>query len=174
MNNNKVYKMKMQNWQEQFKCVVLVEGAEWTLVHNLFDYSIDGYAILQNKFIKNRLHSEKEDFSEKVLMANNKLVDCNLHIPLTTNKLFEYLKENKIVFQISFKDDSYVYIGKIEKLLQHSFHFKTMSTLGIWDKTIELIRFNSVRIIEFNTDYINSLVTYNQTMEETAVDCLNI
>jgi hypothetical protein len=156
-----VNKFILKKWQFSIDCLVLNESIDWILVNNLFDYSVDGYALIQKKIIKERIYSEREKFVEKVLLANNK-VNYITPFPfqLITNELFTYFKRTETIIQISFKDESYVYVGKITKLLSHSFYLQTIDTKGIWDKTENLIRFNSVYKIDFDTDYIKSLITY--------------
>jgi hypothetical protein len=165
MNSQKLYTLEIKEWQDQIHCLVIADGKEWMFIKNLFDYTFDGYALLQKKFIKNTVSSEKEKFTEDVLRANNKLSFSYKHnMPLTTKDLFCYLQEEQIVIEISFKKDSYVYIGEISSVLPHSFYLKTIRTNGRWDEKLSLIRFNSVRKIAFDTDYINSLVTYSKTI----------
>jgi len=160
-----VNKIIIKKWQTSIDCLILNESADWVLVNNLFDYSIDGYALIKKKVIKKSIHSEREKFVEKVLLANNK-INYLFKIPIQfiVNELFTYFIKTETILQISFRDESYVYIGKITKLLSHSFYFQTIDTKGVWDKTRILIRFNSIYKIDFDTNYINSLTTYMKTV----------
>lgn len=162
-----VNKIILKQWQTPIDCVVLAESVDWILANNLFDYFIDGYALIPQKKIKEKICSEREQFTKKVLLANNQISSfTQFPIPLTTNELFAYFKKTESIIQICFKDESYVYIGKITKLLPHSFYLQTINTKGVWDKSENLIRYNSVYKIDFDTNYISSLTNYMNSLLE--------
>lgn len=85
-------------------------------------------------------------------------------MPLDTVSLFLFLFSNKIAFQVSFGDESYTYIGIINKLLTKSFYMKMINSRGVWIEKCQLIRMDFIRKIEFETNYINSLLIYNKSI----------
>lgn len=164
MDNYKVYSIKIKSWEDTLSCIKINENNDWILIENLIDYSIDGLGIINKKYIKSVCRAEKEILTEKILEANHRVKRDKIPIPLDTNSMIEYLYRNKVVFQISLKDDTYVFIGMIEKILKKSFYIKRINAKGIWMDSLMLFRIDHIRSLEFDTEYINSLLNYNKTL----------
>lgn len=155
--------MKYRKGKEQG--IVIQEGEEWVLVKYLYsDYIVDGFMLLNKKYIEFTERNEDEIFFEKVLKANNKLDVPNLDVPLTTNTLLKWLEDNQTTFQIDPKDESVCYIGRIIDILDKSIRFKAISAKGEWLGGYNLFRINSLMMISFDTDYINSIITYANSL----------
>lgn len=162
---NKIYSISIHHWEKPIQGIVIDSSKDWILLRNLYDYRIDGLSLVNRKHIDRIERTEREEFAEKVLIANYRFSnEVNDVIPLETKTLFEYLECNNIVFQISFEDDSYTYIGKVENVSSLKFSFKKIGSRGIWLAEEQQIEIESIYTIEFNTDYINSLLTYSKTL----------
>ncbi|NDV69683.1 hypothetical protein [Dysgonomonas sp. 25] len=151
--------------------IIIEEGSDWILLKSLNDYFVDGFVLINKKYIKKIEHTDDEIFIEKVLSANNKLnFQLRTDIPLNTQDLFSYIFIKNITFQISFKDDSFSYIGNIKSYLEKSFYLRRINSRGIWLDENLRIRIDFIRKIEFDTDYINSLLVYNKTFIENSIE----
>ena len=160
------FKLKFRKREEQG--IVIDEGEDWILTKYIFsDYIVDGYMLFNKKFIKTIERGENEIFFEKVLRANNKMnFPSNLFIPLSTKELMEWLKDTETPFQIDGKDESVCYIGRILEILNKSIRFKDISARGIWVDGYDLYRTDSLMMISFDTDYVNSIITYANSLKE--------
>ncbi|NDV97296.1 hypothetical protein D0T84_20670 [Dysgonomonas sp. 521] len=164
MDDYKVFSIGIKNWEDSLCGIKISESDEWILIENLIDYSIDGLGIINKKYIKFIDRTEREILTEDVLKANHRLKKREISIPLESNSMIEYLYKNKVIFQISLKDNSYVFIGMIEKILKKSFYIKRINAKGIWMDSSMLFRIEHIRSLEFNTDYIDALLVYNKTL----------
>lgn len=160
------YSFKMKYRKEREQGIVIEEGKEWIIIKYMFsDYIVDGFMLLNKRYIELIERTENEIFFEKVLKANNKLDIKSLDIPLSTNELLKWLKDTQTLFQIDPKDESVCYIGHIIDILDKSIRFKAISAKGEWLDGYDLYRINSLMMISFDTDYINSLITYANSIK---------
>lgn len=162
----KLYSFKIKDRKKEEKGIVIANGEDWILLKHLFtDYIIDGYILLNKSYIKAINRDEDIIFIESVLKANNKInISKNLTLPLSIKLLFEWLSDNQIVFQIDNKDESMCWIGKIEDSTDKSIFLTNFTPKGTWKTSYYTFRKNNIRIISFDTDYINSLLNYNKTL----------
>ena len=162
----KLYSFYIKDRKNKIQGILLSEGDEWILIKNNFDYILDGYLIINKQYLLECHIGEDEIFTEAVLLANNKLANIKrLDIPLTTKSLINYLYKEQIIFQIFLKDDSASYIGKISKVLNKSIYIEPLDTNGLWMNERFLFRTMYIRVIQFDIDYINSLLNYNHYIE---------
>lgn len=87
-----------------------------------------------------------------------------MNISLTTEILFKYIFEKQIVIQIDNKDETKCWIGKILDSTDKSIFLTPISPVGEWDTVYYTFRKSNIRLITFDSDYINSLVKYNKTL----------
>lgn len=163
METNKLYSISIKNRKEKVVGIIEQEGEEWILLKAIFtDYIMDGRKLICKKYISSINRSEKDIFKENVLRSAKKWDNYReIKIPLSTDLLFDFLNKEQKVFQISLRDESVCYLGKIEKLLGKSFYLKPLTPRGKWQEENLLFRIGSVRIIDIDTDYISSLLAYN-------------
>lgn len=60
------------------------------------------------------------------------------------------------------RDESISYVGYIVKICNKSFFLKPMDPKGVWEDYKYLFRILSIRVIDFDSDYINSLLIYQE------------
>jgi len=166
IEKDKLFSIEIKNRKQQEQGVLIEDGEEWILIRSLFsDYMIDGYVLLNKRYIKSINRDADDIFVEKVLRANDRLdILQGLDIPLSTNILIEYLYKNQTVFQIDNKEENKCWIGKICGLTEKSIFLTILTPRGIWKNSYYTFRKNNIRIISFDTDYINSLLNYNKTL----------
>ncbi len=161
IERGKFYSFKIKNRKQQEQGIIVANGEDWILTKYIFsDYIVDGLMLFNKEYIKSIERGENEIFFEKILIANAKADIPDLSIPLSTNELLQWLEYNKIAFQIDPKDEGVCYIGRILKVLDKSIRFKPISAKGVWLDGYDLYRKSSLMMISFDTDYINSIITY--------------
>jgi hypothetical protein len=164
---NTLYSFKIKGFSNKLRGLFLQEGKDWVLVKTLFtDYMLDGYQLLNKKYILSINQSEDDIFTEKVLVANGKNNIEYISFPLSMFSLFEYLLKQNIVFSIQTNKEDRVNIGSIDKLSDKSIFITPINPKGIWEKSrYYTFRKEFIRIIEFDTDYINSLENYSKSLK---------
>lgn len=175
MEKGKFYLFEIRGWKEPIYGIVEIIGTEWILIKNIInDYTFDGYSLIQHRNIKNHIRSEDELFTEQVLKAKGILDIMGPNIPLNTKlEPFKWLEEQNITILLSPKDESICYVGKIKKNMKTFFQFISMNTKGHWDTYIYKYKFPDIRLISINTDYVNSLLIYNEQLININIsDCV--
>ena len=159
---NSLYSFKIKGFKNRLQGIFLQEGNDWVLIKSLVsDYMLDGYQVLNKKYIISIKQTESDIFTEKVLQANGKILSQNLNIPLSNTLLFDYFIKEKTVISVQTNKEDRVNIGYIDKLSDKSISLTPITPEGVWeyDKYYPF-RKDFIRLIEFDTDYINSLVNY--------------
>lgn len=168
IENGNFYSFKIKDRKQEEQGVLLAEGEDWILLMHLFtDYILDGCMLINKNYIKSINRDEKIIFKEIVLKANNKIkITENIEIPLSTNQLFNWLNEERVVFQIENKSEQTCWIGEICGLTEKSIFLAPLTPLGVWNASVYYtFRKMNVRLISFDSDYINSLLTYNKMLK---------
>ena len=137
---------------------VIDYNEEWTLMkYNPVDYVIDGYILLRHKNLKGMRYSEEEKFREKVIRLKGLKPTHAETIPMNDLKtIVEYLTEHVGVFQFYTKSEKATYLGKLESIDSKRMSIRFFTPNGKWGGRMPF-RPGDVRIIKFDTDYINSL-----------------
>lgn len=157
------YSIKIKGRKEKEFGILLDESEQWIYISSLYsDYMIDGYKVINKKYVISMERSDGDVFTEKVLRANNRIISDFPKIPLETNMLFSYLEKNQVAFDISTDKEDSIFVGKVQKRLEKSFYLKPLGTKGEWMNELYLFRMGTIRIISFDTDYIKSLLAFNE------------
>lgn len=137
----------------------------WTLVkYNPFDYVIDGYLILKTYKILKYKRDDWEIFREKVLKVKNLILSDNDIFPITDlAETLQIISDRFGAFKIEKKDDKVCFIGRFIKLTKENITIQEMDSKAKWVDT-DKHKLKSIRTIEFDSDYINSLILYNKTI----------
>lgn len=131
---------------------------DWTLMkYNPVDYIIDGYIIFRHKNIEGFRRDLEEKWIEKVINLKGLQPTDKDIIPLVDlETILQYLTENFGVFQVYTKSVTTCYLGRLKSIDKKKFIMDNLSPKGKWDGQITF-KNNDIRVIEFDTDYINSL-----------------
>ena len=71
---NNLYSFKIKGFVNKSRGIFLQVGEDWLLIKSLFaDYILDGYQLLNKKYILSINQSEGDIFTQKVLTANGKI-----------------------------------------------------------------------------------------------------
>lgn len=131
---------------------------DWILLkNNPVDFIIDGYTILKNKNVKSIIQDKDHEFTERVIKLKGLKTSAEEIIPLKDlPSIINFLADRYEIFQIAKKSDKAVYLGKLIELNEEELVIDFMGTEGEFDGEMSF-RLDKIRVIEFDTDYINSL-----------------
>jgi hypothetical protein len=131
---------------------------DWTLMkYNPVDYIIDGYVIFRHKNIESVNRGTDEKWREKVINLKGLQPTDKDIVPLTDlETILKYLTDNFGVFQVYTKSEKACYLGRLKSIDHKELVLDTLNTKGKWDGQMKF-RTRDIRVIEFDTDYINSL-----------------
>lgn len=165
MEKGSFYIFKLKGWKEPICGIIENIGSEWILIkHIVSDYTFDGYSLIQTKYIKDQLHDDETVFTEKVLLAKG-IMDISVpyDIPLDTPTApFEWFKKQGVTTQFNPKDETICYVGKVTEFKRKYFQFISLSPKGCWDPDFYKCTFAKIRTINIDSDYVNSLLIYNE------------
>lgn len=171
MEIGKLYSIKIKDRKQRTIGVFIEEGKEWVLLIDLYaDYLLDGYILVNKEYIENIERSEKDVFTEEVLIANDKInIPEYQKLPLITENLLKWFYDNQTVIQVENRDGTMSWIGKILGGTEKSIYLDNLDPKGIWTSTHFTFRKNAIRLISFDTDYIKSLVNYNKRLQDESL-----
>ncbi|MFT5253455.1 MAG: hypothetical protein ACI87N_002493 [Flavobacteriales bacterium] len=150
--------IEFEDKKEIFTGFLIDYSDDWILLrNNPVDFIVDGYVLLKNKNVKSIDRDEEHDFTEKVIRLKGLKTNADDIIPIKDlASIISYLDKKYGVFQISKKSSKSAYLGKLIELNKDEL---TIDFLDIRGEFGGELRFNpeKIRVIEFDTDYINSL-----------------
>ncbi len=131
---------------------------DWILLkNNPVDFIIDGYTILKNKHVKSIIQDKDHEFTERVIKLKGLKTSAEEIIPLKDlPSIINFLADKYEIFQIAKKSDKAVYLGKLIELNEEELLIDFLGTEGEFDGEMSF-KLDKIRVIEFDTDYINSL-----------------
>ena len=163
MKKGQLVSIKFTDRKEPVRGLVIDHNDNWILMkHNVVDYVIDGCVIVRKKNIKEILREKEEKFVEKILKLKGMKLTYMDVIPLTgIVSILTYLTEYFKVFELETRSEKASYLGKLKALESKHVVLDCMDTKGKWDGEMHC-RPNDIRVIGYNTDYINSLKLISQ------------
>lgn len=140
-----------------YGCVVDYND-DWTLMkYNPVDYIIDGYIIFRHKNIEGFRRDIDEKWREKIIKLKGLQPTDKDIIPLTDlATILKYLTDNFGVFQVYTKSETACYLARLKTIDNKELEIYTLNTKAKWDGQMKF-RTGDIRVIQFDTDYINSL-----------------
>jgi len=131
---------------------------DWILLkNNPVDFIIDGFVILKNKNIERIYRDQDHEFTEKVIRLKGLKTNAKDIIPIKDlASIISFVDKKYGVFQIAKKSATSAYLGKLIQLNDQELVIDFLDTKGQFGGELS---FNpeKIRVIEFDTDYINSL-----------------
>lgn len=131
---------------------------DWVLLkNNPVDFIIDGFVILKNKNIERIYRDQDHEFTEKVIRLKGLKTNAKDIIPIRDlASIINFVDKKYGVFQIAKKSATSAYLGKLIRLNDEELIIDFLDTKGQFGGELN---FNpeKIRVIEFDTDYINSL-----------------
>jgi hypothetical protein len=162
---NNFYTIQLRGRENSLCGILIHSGIEWILLRYIpVDYVLDGYLLIRKKYIKKIIREENEIFNESVIhikyTAEKRFDEIERQLDEITHILY-YLMHREIIIQFDFSDDRVCYIGKIKKLYTKTMRVQNLDPRGNWEDESSYL-FEQTRTIQFDNDYINSLIAYNK------------
>ena len=150
--------IEFEDKKEIFSGFLIDWTEDWILLkNNPVDFIIDGYTILKNKNVKAIIQDKDHEFTERVIKLKGLKTSAEEIIPLQDlSSIINFLANKYEIFQIATKSDKAVYLGKLIELNEEELVIDFLGTEGQFEGEMSF-KPNKIRVIEFDTDYINSL-----------------
>jgi hypothetical protein len=150
--------IEFEDKKEIFSGFLIDWTEDWILLkNNPVDFIIDGYTILKNKNVKAIIQDKDHEFTERVIKLKGLKTSAEEIIPLQDlSSIINFLANKYEIFQIATKSDKAVYLGKLIELNEEEMVIDFLGTEGQFEGEMSF-KPNKIRVIEFDTDYINSL-----------------
>src|SRR6218665_2603891 len=150
--------IEFQDKKEIFSGFLIDYSDEWILLrNNPVDFVLDGFVILKNKNILAVNRDHDLAFTEKVIRLKGLKINSEDIIPIRDlESILNYISNKYGIFQIAKKSAKSAYLGKLLSLTDEELLIDFLDTRGQFGGELS---FNpeKIRVIEFDTDYINSL-----------------
>ena len=150
--------IEFEDKKELYTGFLIDYSDDWILLrNNPVDFILDGFVILRNRNIAKIHREEQLEFTEKVIRLKGVKTNAEDIIPIRDlDTIIRYLDKKYGVFQIAKKSAKSAYLGKLIELNNEEL---TIDFLDIRGEFGGELSFNpdKIRVIEFDTDYINSL-----------------
>lgn len=154
----KLISVEFKDKKEIFSGFLIDFSEDWILLrNNPVDYILDGFVILKNKNVKSITRGTNEEFTERVIKLKGLKTNLEEIIPIENiSAILNFISAKFEIFQVAKKSDKAVYLGKLIELNNEELIIDFLETKGKFGGEMS---FNpeKIRIIEFDTDYINSL-----------------
>lgn len=154
-----VKKIKISRRPDLVYGVFVKDFDNWLLIEeNIVDYVLDGFSIINKKYIKSVLEAFKKDsFESKVFI--NKIVLESYNKYLSIDDIIMFLNNSKKAIGIELESSSYTLVGKINKLNDDFLILDMYSSKGKFLEETK-IKFSTIRKINFDTDYLKSIESF--------------
>lgn len=150
--------IEFEDKKEIFSGFLIDWTEDWILLkNNPVDFIIDGYTILKNINVKSIIQDKDHEFTERVIKLKGLKTSAEEIIPLKDlSSIINFLADKYVIFQITKKSDKAVYLGKLIELNEEELLIDFLGPEGEFDGEMSF-KLDKIRVIEFDTDYINSL-----------------
>lgn len=150
--------IEFEDKKEIFTGFLIDWTEDWILIkNNPFDFIIDGYTILRNKNVKSIIQDKDHEFTEKVIKLKGLKTSAEDIIPIQDlRSILHFLDKKYGIFQLAKKSDKAVYLGKLIEFNEDDLVIDFLGSEGDFEGEM-VFDHEKIRVIEFDTDYINSL-----------------
>jgi hypothetical protein len=147
--------------------ILLDYNDDWILVKsNPVDYVLDGYFVIGNKNLKTIEYGDNEKWKEKVIKLKGIGTPNKARIPLDNfDRIIKTLTKKYKVFTIYKKENDVCWLGRLKSIDDTVLTIDDLNPKGKWDGQ-KKFKIKDIRVIEFDTDYINSLKRVSKRVEQ--------
>lgn len=163
---NKVFAFTFQyiDCEDIYTGYVIDFSENWLLMKLITDdYVANGYIILNTKFIKDNKRDEQQRFTQKILDLRCEKPTQKDKIPLTDLKtIITYISDKFGLFLFDMRTHKSCWLGKVKSITGNDLKIDYLNPRAIWSTTMPPFKLGNIRTIQFNNDYINSLLLVAQ------------
>ncbi len=154
------FKFKYVNGISIYSGYLLDFNEDWMLIkHNSTDYEIDGYLILRAKYVTHFKRDSRDRFTEKILDLKGYKPQSNEKIPITDiETVLNYLTKKYGIFQFDMRSDTASWLGRVKKITGKDLELRYLTPTAKWTNEMKPFKIGNIRTIQFDNDYINSLM----------------
>ena len=134
-------------------------NSDWVLLkYNKVDYVVDGFIVLNNRFITHFKRDDKEKFTQKILDLKGEAPKKNERIPLTdVETILVHLSEKFGIFSFNMRSNSKCWLGRVKKISGSDLKIDYLTPRATWTNDMPPFKLGNIRTIQYDTDYINAL-----------------
>lgn len=154
---NSIVSITLKNKKEFEGILVDISDAWYYIKYIPVDYVVDGFVLINRRYVKNIERSDEHDFKENILRLKGAITEKSIELNIEDNiKLLSDMQSKIELIQIELKYPHKCYIGKIDLVKEYSFRARLLSPKANW-LLIESFLYKEIRAIYFDNDYVNSL-----------------
>jgi hypothetical protein len=158
----KVISLQFADWKSPIFGVVLTYNDQFTLMRRLEGFRIDGYYIIPHKKGLTFNYGEKEKQTQTIIKLKGYDLSGHPEIALTDiESIFFQVSKDYGALSFYRKWENELYVGRFLSSDAKTIFYDFITSDGIWDGETP-VKKKEVRVIEFDTDYVNSLVLYSK------------
>lgn len=167
VENEKIGKLcsfEIKGWDDTVTGVVCEVTPEWILIKQIIgDFQYNGFALIRSKYIELWNRDKGIPFKQEVLKALGVMDIPVPNIPLDDldTPLLWLLRQNDTLSFTLARENSF-YVGNLVGVKNGTINYHALSSKGEWLADISHSSINSIRLIEWKTDYIQSLLKYSK------------
>ncbi|MCO6149307.1 hypothetical protein [Flavobacterium sp. NRK1] len=155
-----VESFEIEGWEELQIGVTLCENKEWLLVKHIpCDYILDGYKIYNKKFIKRRINSSKERFTERVLKLRKTIIEKPADFKFTdTVNCLKWVQDKFGLFEFQDYEEKHLSYGIINRIIGNILIIDFIDTKGFVEENYDFeFEIDEIRSISFESDYFYAI-----------------
>ena len=159
--------LKLKNRRTPIEGIVLGYDKDWTLIrYNPVDYVIDGYALVNNRKVRDFQRTKEELFKEKVIKLKiNSSANIGTCPALDLKGLIVMLVAHNDLVQIETNSEATTYVGYATLTDEGELSLSAIHPNGKKGKRI-IIPIDKVRTIQYHNDYLTSLKLYIEHLKK--------
>jgi hypothetical protein len=151
---------QMEGWKETLTGLVLAENDQWVLIgHIPADYAVDGYRLVNKKYIVTRINKGAEKRVELVM----RLRDMKPDLPEgfswgDSEHLLRWIESKYGLFQFQDQEEDDVIVGRIDEIDDGFLQIVFIDIEGKEDDEYDMeFPMSEILIIEFGTGYMDAV-----------------
>jgi len=131
---------------------------DWVLLkHNVVGYVVDGCVLLKTKHIQSFTRGKAERFKQKIFDLKKVAPKRTDKIPLVDlQTILTHLSDKLGIFSFYMRTSTACWLGRVKKISGANLIIDYLTPGATWAK-MRPFQLGNIRMVEFNSDYINSL-----------------
>jgi hypothetical protein len=152
-------RIKIKGYKGLLDGLLVSTGKTWTLFRdNPYDYLLDGFVFVRNKFLLREIESEAVTFKREIFDLKGEFIDNYIDLNLDADReLFSYFQRTGGLVSVARHVEHSILVGWVEEVYDRSFRIRLVDRRGTILGTRNL-SYDVVRSVGFSNDYLKSLM----------------